>query len=77
MARPPDTITLAEVSSGRSDLASASPPKRDSDVSVPARSSAATGASARPSGVTAKAAVRTVTTFTGSADRTVWMALPA
>ena len=76
MARPPEMTILAEVSSGRSELARASPLKVERPGSS-AEGAASTGATPPPVPVPAKAAVRTVTTFTGSFDCTVWMALPA
>src|SRR5271154_7077334 len=68
-------MILAEVNSGRSDLASASPTNDDTAGS----GTAATGSSgaAPPWPVAAKDAVRTVTTIFGSVDSTVWIALPA
>ena len=76
MARPPETTILAEVSSGRSSLASASPENADRPGSA-AASTASIGAVALPFGVTGNAAVRTVMTFTASEVCTVWIALPA
>ena len=68
-------MILAEVSSGRSDLASASPTKDE----TPGSPAAATGSiGAWPPGpAAANEAVRTVTTIFGSVDSTVWIALPA
>ncbi len=74
-ARPPETMTLAEPSSGRSDLATSSPLKLDRPGSA-AADTASTGALPVISAALNEA-VRTVSTFLASADCTVWMALPA
>ena len=69
-------MIFAEVSSGRSDLASASPTKEE----MPGSSAAATGsigAAASPACVAANEAVRIVAMILASVDSTVWMALPA
>jgi hypothetical protein len=75
MARPPEMMILAEVSSGRSDFDSSSPTKPEMPGSA-AAATASTGAEP-PSPVAWNAAVRTVITFLRSVERTVWMALPA
>src|ERR1700690_1062677 len=68
-------MILAEASSGRSDLASASPTKDDTAGSA-AGATVSIGAEP-PSPVAEKEAVRTVTTIFGSVDSTIWIALPA
>ena len=65
----------AEVSSGRSDFDSSAETKRDSAGSA-AAATLSTGA-LLVEAAASKAVVRTVTTFTASADCTVAMALPA
>jgi hypothetical protein len=74
-ARPPETMILAEVSSGRSDAAISAPTKLDS----PARRRSRRLDRARPAVVAAlaKAVPRTVRTFLASDDCTVAIALPA
>src|SRR6185437_3064513 len=75
MARPPEMMILAEVSSGRSDADNSSPTKDDSAGSLAA---AAFSIGAEPPCPAAgKVEVRTVMTFLASDDFTVWMALPA
>jgi hypothetical protein len=75
IARPPEMMILAEVSSGRSDFESSSPAKVERPGSAAALT-ASTGAEP-PSPVAANEAVRTVTTLILSFDFTVWIALPA
>ncbi|MGY4297857.1 hypothetical protein ACVWXN_005952 [Bradyrhizobium sp. i1.4.4] len=75
MARPPETMILAEVSSGRSLFATSSPTKDDRPGSA-AAATLSTDA-LPPSTAAAKVEVRTVMTFLASFDFTVWMALPA
>ena len=74
-ARPPEMMMRAEVSSGRSLSESRFSTKLDR----PGSAAAATASTAAepPSPAAWKEAVRTVTTFLGSVDCTVWMALPA
>ena len=74
-ARPPETMILAEPSSGRSDFESSSPTKLE-DASAPAAATASIAA-APPVPAAGNDAVCTVTTFFASRDWTVWMALPA
>ena len=75
-ARPPDTMILAAVSSGRADLVSSAPSKLESPESACAT---AFSMVALPPVVAAlaKAVPRTVMTFLASLERTVAMALPA
>jgi hypothetical protein len=75
-ARPPETMILAEVSSGRSSLAISAPTKLD----VPASATVATACTAADPPLAAAASkpiVRTVITFTASLLCTVAIALPA
>ena len=75
-ARPPETMIFAAVSSGRSFLAISEPTKLD--VPASACASMLSTAALPPSAAAAsKPVVRTVSTFTASADCTVAMALPA
>ena len=76
MARPPEMMILAEVSSGRSDFESSSPIKPESPGSA-AAVTGSIGAGAPPAPVAWKAAVRTVITRFRSPERTVCTALPA
>ncbi len=73
--RPPETTIFALVSSGRSDAATLSSTQEARPAAV-APETFSTGA-APPAATAAKFAVRTVKTFTLSADFTVWIALPA
>ncbi|MNE93338.1 hypothetical protein D3C80_1911780 [compost metagenome] len=76
MPRPPETMTFAAVSSGRSDLAISSPTKRE----IPASLTLAMVSmlAEPPSPATASKPVpRTVSTLTAALDCTVAMALPA
>ena len=75
MARPPEMMILAEVSSGRSLFDSSSPTKDEMPGSA-AAATFSTGAEP-PSPAAWKAEVRTVMTFLASFDFTVWIALPA
>ena len=75
MARPPETMILAEVSSGRSLLATSSPTKLERPGSAAA--AAFSTEALPPSPAAAKVEVRTVMTFLASFDFTVWIALPA
>src|ERR1700735_4018988 len=63
IARPPEMMILADVSSGRSDLDNSSPTQPDTPGSA-AAAAASIGADP-PSPVAWKAAVRTVMTFLG------------
>ncbi|MOA53827.1 hypothetical protein D3C78_1773430 [compost metagenome] len=76
MPRPPDTTIFAPVSSGRSDLATSSPTKRE----IPASLTLAmlSMLALPPSPATASKPVpRTVITLMAALDCTVAMALPA
>ena len=75
IARPPEMMILAEVSSGRSDLDNSSPANVEIAGSA-AAATASTGAEP-PWPAAGKVEVRTVITFFLSADFTVWIALPA
>jgi hypothetical protein len=75
-ARPPETMTLALVSSGRSLLAISAPTKLERPAS-PAPLTASTLALPPLASALAKAVARTVTTSLASLDSTVAMALPA
>ncbi len=74
-ARPPETMRLAPVSSGRSDFVSSSP--TNADLNGPAGAAIVSTLAEPPSSAAGKVVVRTVTTFLGSVERTVVMALPA
>jgi hypothetical protein len=75
MPRPPDTITLAAVSSGRSDLVSSRPTSLLlGEIGAGAQ---LLDVRAAPSPAASKAVARTVMTLTGSADCTVATTLPA
>ena len=76
MPRPPETITLAPASSGRSDLATS----RETKAEMPASAvtvSFSTVAEPPVAATASKPVVRTVMTLIGSADCTVASALPA
>ena len=75
MARPPEMMILAEVSSGRS-LFDSSSPTNDEMPGSAAAATFSTGAEP-PSPVAWKVEVRMVRTFFASFDFTVWIALPA
>ena len=75
MARPPEMMILAEVSSGRSDFDSSSP--TNDEIAGSAAAAAVSTAAEPPAPVAWNAAVRTVITFLASDDVTVWIALPA
>ena len=75
MARPPEMMIRAEVSSGRSDFDNSSPTKDETAGSATAPM-VSTGA-APSSGAAWKVDVRTVMTFLASFDLTVCTALPA
>lgn len=75
MARPPETMIFAEVSSGRSLLATSSPTKLDRAGSAAA--AAFSTDALPPSPAAPNVEVRTVMTFLASFDFTVWIALPA
>jgi hypothetical protein len=68
-------MILAAASSGRSDFVSSAP--ANSDSLTGAGAATASIAALPPSAAAAKAETRTVMTFVGSADWTVWIALPA
>src|SRR5690606_32170664 len=74
-ARPPETMTRAAASWGRSDLAVRSSTTRASPGSAAAVTAAISAEP--PVGAAAKALARTVMTFVASVARTVSMALPA
>ncbi len=76
MPRPPDTMTRALVSSGRSDLESSAPTKRDSPAE-PAPGAVSTDALPPSLAAAGKAVPRTVMTLILSLDCTVTSALPA
>ena len=76
MARPPETMIRAEVSSGRSDFDNSSPTKDDTPGSA-AGAASSIGAVAPPSPVGWKVEMRTVMTLIFSFERTVCSALPA
>src|SRR5258708_24680567 len=75
MARPPEMMIRAEVSSGRSDFDSSSPTKPELFGSGPA-ATLSTGAEP-PAPAAWNPAVRIVITFLDSFARTVLIALPA
>src|SRR5215813_4918314 len=70
IARPPDTMILAEVSSGRSDFDSSSPTNEDTPGSF-ATATDSIGAGP-PAGAAWKVAVRTVITFVLSFERLIY-----
>ena len=74
-ARPPETMILALVSSGRSVWAISSPTNLDRPGSAGA--SIVSTCADPPSPTAWKPDVRMVMTFLGSDDFTVWIALPA
>ena len=76
MPRPPETTTLAVVSSGRFVSLTSWPMNEESPKSS-APLTASMGAAPVPAGTALKAVVRTVTILMGSADLTVASALPA
>src|SRR3954462_3046654 len=75
IARPPEMMILAEVSSGRSDLDSSSP--TNDEMPGSAAAVAFSTDAEPPSPVAWNVEVRTVMTFLASFDFTVWIALPA
>ena len=76
MPRPPETMTFAAVSSGRSDFENSRLTKAERPASAGGETGS-TGAEPPLAGAASKAVVRTVMTLTGSADFTVASALPA
>ena len=74
--RPPETMTLAAVSSGRSFLAISLPTYADRPASATA-ATLSTAAEPPLAAAASKPVVRTVITLTASALCTVAMALPA
>ncbi|MNF99717.1 hypothetical protein D3C84_826290 [compost metagenome] len=76
MPRPPETTTLAAVSSGRSDLASSSPTKAEMPASQEAPM-ASILAEPPVAATASKPVPRTVITLMAAEDCTVAMALPA
>ena len=76
MPRPPEMITRAAVSSGRSLLVSSRPTSVERPVSGPA-ATVSTGAAPPVAATASNPVERTVTTLIGSFDCTVASALPA
>jgi hypothetical protein len=76
MPRPPETMTLATVSSGRSDFTSSRRTRFDNPASANA-ASASTAAEPPLAATASNPVARTVMTFTASLDCTVASAVPA
>ena len=77
MPRPPEMMTRALVSSGRSDFDNSAPHELATARAAPVASTVSTGAEPPLASAGAKAVPRTVMTLIGSFDCTVASALPA